>query len=127
MKEDMFYNLLKNCNFKFHPNAYVFVLESLHFTQKYFKEPRHVTGQQLLKGIALLAKEKFGDMAWLVFQEWGIQQSIDFGTIVFQMVEIGEIKKTEDDRLEDFDFGFDLEKELNEFQVKNKRMLRFRG
>ena len=53
----------------------------------------------------------------MVFQEWGIESSRDFGNIVFNLVELGEVKKTEEDRIEDFDTDFDLETELSRIEV----------
>jgi uncharacterized repeat protein (TIGR04138 family) len=102
---------------RYHPNAYHFVLEALRFTQCHFKKPRHITGRELLAGIARFAKQRFGEMAILVFNEWGIQASRDFGNIVFNLVELGEVKKTAEDRIEDFDDGFDLETELSRAEM----------
>jgi uncharacterized repeat protein (TIGR04138 family) len=41
-------------------------------------------------------------MASTVFQHWGIKNSLDFGHIVFNMVQEGILSKTETDSLEDF-------------------------
>ena len=98
---------------RYHPNAYHFVLEALRFTQCHYNKPRHVTGKELLIGIARLARKRYGEMAIMVFHEWGIRASRDFGNIVFNLVEMGEIRKTAEDRIEDFDDGFDLETELS--------------
>src|SRR5258707_10906034 len=75
-------------------DAYFFVREALDHTQETITEAargrvRHVTGQELLKGIRELALSKFGPMALMVFEEWGIHASEDFGEIVFNMVECG--------------------------------------
>ncbi len=102
---------------RYHPNAYHFVLEALRFTQCHFKKPRHITGRELLAGLARLARQRYGEMALMVFQEWGIESSRDFGNIVFNLVELGEVKKTEEDRIEDFDTDFDLETELSRIEV----------
>ncbi len=117
MKEERFLLWLESSKSKYHPNAYKFVLEALRYTQCHFNKPRHVTGQELLLGITRFAKEKFGDMAYFVFEEWGVKQGRDFGHIVFQLVEVGEIKKTADDSIDDFDINFDLKKELNNAEL----------
>jgi uncharacterized repeat protein (TIGR04138 family) len=100
-------------------DAYIFLREALDFTQKAMakstKEPRptrgepkgsepirHVTGQELLNGIRDYALKEFGPMVPTVFEEWGIRQCSDFGEIVFNMVEIGLLAKTEKDSREDF-------------------------
>jgi len=117
MNEERFLRWVAESDSRYHPNAYTFVLEALRYTQHYFKRPRHVTGKELLVGIARFARVRFGEFAWTVFQEWGVRSSRDFGIIVFNLVEIGEIKKTEDDTIEDFDIGFDLEKALGQVEI----------
>jgi len=113
MNEERFLNWLSTCEKPYHPNAYKFVLEALRYTQCHFKKPRHISGHELLSGIARMAREKYGDMAYMVLEEWGIKTGRDFGVIVFQLVEYGEIKKTEEDSIEDFEVNFDLKKELS--------------
>lgn len=101
---------------RYNPYAYWFVLEALRYTQCHFNKPRHVSGQELLVGITQLARNKFGDLALDVIEEWGIRSSRDVGNIVFNLVKMGEIKKTDEDRLEDFDAGLDLQKELGQLE-----------
>ena len=93
--------------------AYVFVREALDFTQKLVgKETRgairHVSGQELLEGIRKFALNQFGPMTTTVFEEWNIRQCRDFGEIVFNMVEIGLLAKTEKDTRDDFQNGYDF-------------------
>ena len=75
-------------------DAYFFVREALDHTQEIVTKEgrgraRHVTGQELLNGIRDLALTKFGPMAPVVFQEWGVNACEDFGELVFNMVECG--------------------------------------
>jgi len=93
--------------------AYVFVREALDFTQKLTgKEARgqirHVSGQELLDGIRQFALQQFGPMAATVFEEWGVRHCRDFGEIVFNMVEIGLLAKTDKDSRDDFQNGYDF-------------------
>ena len=93
--------------------AYVFVREALDYTQKLVgKETRgairHVSGQELLEGIRKFALNQFGPMTTTVFEEWNIRQCRDFGEIVFNMVEIGLLAKTEKDTRDDFQNGYDF-------------------
>jgi uncharacterized repeat protein (TIGR04138 family) len=109
-------------------DAYLFVREALDHTQKTMikaaretpakdradqpaTEPliRHVTGQELLAGIRTYALEQFGPMVPTVFEEWGLHHCADFGEIVFNMVEIGLLAKTEKDSREDFKSGYDFD------------------
>ncbi len=98
---------------RFHRDAYLFVREALDFTQKQvLKENRgqvrHVTGQELLNGIKQLALQQFGPMTTTLFEEWGVKNCRDFGDIVFNMVEIGLLAKTDKDSRDDFQNGYDF-------------------
>jgi uncharacterized repeat protein (TIGR04138 family) len=93
--------------------AYLFVREALDYTQKLAaKEPRgqirHVTGQELLDGIRRFALNQFGPMAMTVLEEWGVHNCRDFGEIVFNMVEIGLLAKTDKDSRDDFQNGYNF-------------------
>jgi uncharacterized repeat protein (TIGR04138 family) len=106
-------------------DAYIFVREALDHTQKIHLKAmrhaagrikiegeapiRHVTGQELLDGIRTYALQQFGPMVPTVFEEWGLHECADFGEIVFNMVEIGLLAKTEKDSREDFKGGYSFE------------------
>ena len=99
---------------RFQRDAYVFLREALDHTQKAIVKEnrgqlRHVTGQELLAGIRDFALAQFGPMALMVLEEWGIHNCLDFGEIVFNMVEVGLLAKTEKDSREDFKDGYDFE------------------
>jgi len=94
-------------------DAYLFLKEALDHTQRTVaKECKgkacHVTGQQLLEGIKELALSQFGPMAMMVFAEWGVHSCKDFGEIVFNMVEIEMLAKTDKDTRADFQDGYDF-------------------
>jgi uncharacterized repeat protein (TIGR04138 family) len=98
---------------RFHRDAYLFMREALDFTQKIVGREnqgkvRHVTGQELLDGLRQYALQQFGPMAVTVFEEWGIRNCKDFGEIVFNMVEIGLLARTEKDSRDDFQSGYDF-------------------
>ena len=98
---------------RFHRDAYTFMREALDFTQKLIGSKnqgkvRHVSGQELLDGIRQYSLQQFGPMTITVFEEWGIQTCKDFGDIVFNMVEIGLLAKTDRDSREDFRDGYDF-------------------
>lgn len=112
---------------RFHRDAYVFVREALDHTQKIILKEnrgqlRHVTGQELLAGIREYALAQFGPMAITVLGEWGVHKCEDFGEIVFNMVEIGLLAKTERDSRADFAGGYDFDKSFREpFLPEGKR------
>ena len=98
---------------RFARDAYLFIREALDFTQKVIGKEnhgkvRHVTGTELLDGLRRYALEQFGPMTTTVFEEWGVRQAKDFGEIVFNMVEIGLLAKTEKDSREDFQSRYDF-------------------
>ena len=69
---------------------------------------RHVSGQQLCEAARLYGLQQYGYLAPTVLARWGIRATDDFGEIVFNMVEIGQMRKTRSDRREDFRGVFDF-------------------
>lgn len=51
---------------------------------------------------------QYGPMAKFLLQEWGVFTCGDFGEIVFNMIRGGILRKTDEDRLEDFQEGYDF-------------------
>ena len=100
---------------RYSPEALRFLLESLdHAVRLAGKEnaegpARHVTGQELLAGMRALALEMFGPLAAQVWRAWGVRSSLDWGHIVFLLVDAGLLKRQESDSLADFQQGFDFE------------------
>jgi uncharacterized repeat protein (TIGR04138 family) len=96
--------------------AYLFLYEALAYTQRRLgradarlsSEDRHVTGQELVRGIRALAADQFGPLAPTVFRIWGLECTRDFGQIVFNLVESELLGKTEEDTIDDFADGFDF-------------------
>lgn len=116
---------------RYHVDAYLFVFDSLAYARDTMQlmgdveeeeaaegeleedfEERHLTGQQLCEAIRRLALEQFGYMAKLVFNQWGVTKTDDFGHIVFNLIEVGQMRKTEHDRREDFFGVFDFDEDL---------------
>ena len=118
--------------------AYAFVFESLRFAHESLGygtetpsdavEPaakegaegqRHLTGRELCEAIRRLSLDQFGYMAKTVLNSWGVHKTGDFGNIVFNLIDIGEMSKTKHDRREDFDDVYDFETELRqEFRIE---------
>ena len=70
---------------------------------------RHVTGQELLAGLREHAAAAFGPLAAQVWRSWGIRESLDWGRIVFLLVDANLLKRQESDTLDDFRAGFDFD------------------
>ena len=114
---------------RFKMESYRFVNEALAYAQNVLKmgraasseptaevdavEERHVTGQDLSRAVKDFAVEQFGYMARPVLSELGIKKTDDIGRIVYNLIDIGYMRKTADDRLEDFSNVFDLGEELD--------------
>ncbi len=99
---------------RYHRDAYIFVLEAITFTQAKFVEPRHVSGQQLLDGIREYAREIYGPTACMVFEHWGATETLDFGRMVYALIETGQVSKQPEDSLEDFREYYDFKKVFEE-------------
>jgi len=48
-------------------------------------------------------------MAAVVLKSWGVESTSDFGEIVYNLIRIGYMKKSESDRREHFDNVFDFD------------------
>src|SRR6266496_1101556 len=112
---------------RYRRDVYFFVREALDYTQKMIgklpkkKEVRHVTGQELLKGIREYGLQRFGPMTRTVLEEWGVRQCEDFGEVVFNMVECKLLAKTERDSRDDFKSAYDFEEAFRKpFQPSGK-------
>lgn len=70
---------------------------------------RHITGQQLCEACRLYAVQQYGYLARMVLRSWGVQSTGDFGEIVYNLIRIEQMRKSESDRREDFDdvYGFE--------------------
>ena len=119
---------LLNDDPRFRYDAYVFVFEGLNYAHSVLgmgKETksqalaereeeehleRHVTGQELCEALRQLALKQYGYMAKTVLNSWGVYATGDFGEIVFNLIRIGHMRKTEGDRREDFHDVYDFDK-----------------
>ena len=76
------------------------------------RRPRHVSGQDLCRALRQLAHDQYGLLARLVLASWGIRGTSDFGEIVYNLIKIGEMSKSDGDRREDFDEVYDFQQAL---------------
>jgi uncharacterized repeat protein (TIGR04138 family) len=117
---------------RYSPEAYLFVRESLAYAQEVLglgaegtrsessgeQGDRHLTGQQLCEACRLYALEQYGLMAQKVLQAWGVRTTGDLGEIVYNLIRVNVMKKSDQDRREDFNDVFD-------FQTAFDRRFRF--
>lgn len=106
-------------------DAYQFIRESLQYAHenldrigplKYgandspdVDSPRHLTGQQLCEACRLYAIDQYGYLAKMVLASWGLKSTGDFGELVYNLIRIEQMRKSESDSREDFDnvYSFD--------------------
>ncbi len=94
--------------------AYVFVRMALDYTVKRVcakdsgRIEKQVSTSEFLEGIREFALETFGPMAMPLFEEWGIRSCEDIGQIVFNLIEAQALRKSADDKIEDFAGGYDF-------------------
>lgn len=114
--------------------AYVLVFEALNYAHKVLgmgsdsasteedegeeggprQAERHLTGQQLCEAIRLYALDQYGYMAKTVLQSWGVHSTSDFGEIVFNLIRIGQMRKTKEDQRHHFDDVYDFDAGLRQ-------------
>ena len=69
---------------------------------------RHVSGRELCDAARQYALQQYGYLAPTVLGSWGVHRTADFGEIVFNMIEIGQMRKTKRDKREDFHDVYDF-------------------
>lgn len=104
--------------------AYQFIREALQYAHENLPEfsqtpvvestsagprPNHITGQQLCEACRQYAIDQYGFLGRMVLSSWGVESTSDFGEIVYNLIRIEQMKKSESDRREDFDdvYAFD--------------------
>lgn len=96
----------------FPDEAFDFVREGLRHTAQTLhggEEPtdlpddrRHITGNQLCMGLRDFALRRYGLLAPTVLGRWQVRSTEDFGTLVYALIDRGELRASERDSIEDF-------------------------
>jgi uncharacterized repeat protein (TIGR04138 family) len=96
---------------RYSPEAVKFIYEGLSYTiENYTDEPSHVSGELLCKGLRELAIKRWGRLAKLVLNDWGVENTRDFGEIVYLMIEYKWMSAQPGDTIDDFNDVFDFRK-----------------
>lgn len=96
------------------PPAFKFVYEGLGYTISRFtdqpepSQPRHISGAELCEGLRRKAVEKWGRLAKVVLNEWGIKTTQDFGQIVFLLIDHKWMSAQPTDSIDDFNDVYDF-------------------
>ncbi len=130
---------------RYHFDSYVFVFDSLRYAQEQLdmgRVPaasagqeqhedaeseeidslegvveRHISGQELCEAIRQYALSQYGLLARSVLNHWGVRSTADFGEIVFNLIDIGQMRKNDNDRREDFDNVYNFAEALHDGAV----------
>ncbi len=99
---------------RYPPEAFGFLHEGLSRAvgEVYGESPppgqHHVSGSQLCESLRRLAIDKWGMLARAVLARWNIRRTIDFGQMVYLLVDNGFMRKTNEDSIEDFRDVYDF-------------------
>lgn len=97
-------------------DAFGFLHEGLELAARsqYGDEPaspgeRHVSGTQLCEALRDHAIGRWGRLARTVLSHWNIRSTLDFGHMVYLLVDNGFMQKTAEDSVEDFRQVYDFD------------------
>lgn len=100
---------------RYAPEAFRFLFESLEAAIQLAGKgeaegaERHVSGQEVLAGMRELARRQFGPLAPDVWRSWGVRETLDWGRIVFLLVDAKLLNRQDEDSVDDFRDGYDFE------------------
>jgi len=79
---------------------------------------RHVGGQELCWALRECAMQRWGLLASVVLRTWRITRTLDFGNMVYALIESGRLQREPGDRLGDFRDVFDFKEAFDDaFQI----------
>lgn len=87
---------------RYEEGAYLFVLAALEHAQANLQTRRHISGHELAYSCRDLALERYGVMARVVLERWGICSTDDIGAVVFTLVGLGFLASLPTDTLDQF-------------------------
>ncbi len=93
---------------RYQEGAYLFVLGALEYAQASLQLRRHITGQELARACRDVALERYGVMARIVLERWGITTTDDIGAVVFTLVELRFLASLPSDTRDQFGEVFDF-------------------
>ena len=95
---------------RFDERAYLFVLSALEFCQQRLPERRHISGRELSLACRDLALDRYGVMARVVLETWGVTSTADLGDAVFALVDLGLLMSQPTDTRDEFADVFDFDR-----------------
>ena len=99
-------------NGRYPPQAYSFLQEGMQrATREVYGEkapPGHVSGAEICNALKELAIQQWGMLARTVLAKWNIHATIDFGNMVYLLIEHGHFGKDDEDSIDHFRDVYDF-------------------
>ena len=94
---------------RYSPQALKFVYQGHGYTaNKSGTERKHISGRDLCEGLEKMALERWGRLAMLVLNTWGIKNTRDFGEIVYSLIKHKWMSAQPTDSIDDFNDVYDF-------------------
>lgn len=97
-------------------HAFNFVLDGFSYKRIRDDTNTHIDADLLCWRLHDLALRRFGRDARTNLENWGIRRTIDFGHIVYALIDAGLAVRTEEDKLEEFESVFDFDDQFTELK-----------
>jgi len=113
---------------RYKEEAYYFINEAVAYASELYQKPRfgkkrHLSIDELCEAICEFSLNEFGAMAFTVLQIWGLETTLDFGHVVFNLIDANVLAASDNDKLGDFDEIFTLDERLRQpFHPKNTQI-----
>ena len=109
---------------RYAPEAFAFLhdglnraVQEVYTDQAGVEGQHHVSGQQLCRSLCDLAIERWGMMAKAVLNKWNVRRTVDFGNMVYLLIDNDYMRKTDEDSLDDFRDVYDFDKAFSNYQA----------
>ena len=93
---------------KYAPDAYEFITSCVIEQVNALDKVRHLSAEELLRGLKKQLQDNFGFLACNVLENWNIKTASDIGEIVFDLIGLNILSASEDDKRSDFELGMPL-------------------
>ena len=97
---------------RYAPEAYAMVMDSVAYAIQTIGEPRHISAAELLVHLCDFSKKRYGILAYTILDKWGLKSTGDIGSVVYSLIDEGELSEQEGDSLAGFSSVFDLRERL---------------
>ena len=108
---------------RYAPEAFEFLQRGLEYAtrikhgERAVGRARHVSGQELCEALRRLALEMWGPLAREVLRRWNINNTRDFGEMVYLMIDLELMGKQDADDITDFDHVYDFTTAFSAYEI----------